>query len=102
MLAENAVFLLTVNMEAMIEHYCKKLKIGKVFYRDYKHIKASSHEAFLLELLKREFENREIVRKNRLLRAANFDVVKLLKNMILVIFKYHQLSQSRILPPPNS
>lgn len=63
-------------MEAMIEHYCKKLKIGKVFYQDYKHIKASTHEAFLLELLKREFENREIVRKNRLLRAANFDVVK--------------------------
>jgi DNA replication protein DnaC len=63
-------------MEAMIEHYCKKLKIGKVFYQDYKHIKADTHEAFLLELLKREFENREIVRKNRLLRAANFDVIK--------------------------
>lgn len=63
-------------MEAMIEHYCKKLKIGKVFYQDYKHIKADTHETFLLELLKREFENREIVRKNRLLRAANFDVIK--------------------------
>ncbi len=63
-------------MESMIEQYCKKLKIGKVFYREYKNIKADSHEAFLLELLKRELENREMVRKNRLLRAANFDIIK--------------------------
>ena len=34
------------------------------------------HEQFLLELLKRELENREIVRKNRLLKTANFDVIK--------------------------
>jgi hypothetical protein len=61
-------------MEAMIGQYCKRLKIGKVFYQDYKKIKADSHEAFLLELLKREYENREIVRNNRLLRSAAFDV----------------------------
>ncbi len=47
-------------MESIIELYCNKLKIGKVF---------------LLELLKKELENR-VVRKRRLLRAANFDVVK--------------------------
>lgn len=63
-------------MEAMIAHYCKKMRMGKGFYQDYKKIKADTHEAFLLELLKREFENREIGRKNRLLRAANFDVIK--------------------------
>ncbi len=63
-------------MEAMIEHYCKKLKIGKGFYQDYKQIKADTHEVFLLELLKREYENRELVRKNRLLKTANFDVIK--------------------------
>jgi len=66
----------------MIELYCKKLKIGKVFYQDYKEIKADSHEEFLLELLKRELENRELVRKNRLLRAANFDVIKTFENYI--------------------
>jgi DNA replication protein DnaC len=63
-------------MESMIELYCKKLKIGKVFYKDYKQIKSESNEAFLLELLKRELENREVARKNRLLRAASFDVIK--------------------------
>lgn len=63
-------------MEELITRYCKKLKIGKGFYQGYKEIEAESHEAFLLELLRREIENREIVRKNRLLKAANFDVIK--------------------------
>lgn len=63
-------------MESVIEQYCKKLKIGRVFYQDYKEIKADSHEAFLLELLRRELEHRDIIRKNRLLRVANFDVIK--------------------------
>jgi len=60
----------------MIEACCKQLKIGSTFYKGYKDIKADTHEQFLLELLKRELENREIVRKNRLLKTANFDVVK--------------------------
>lgn len=60
----------------MIETYCKKLKIGKGFYHGYKDIKAETHEAFLVELLKRELENREVVRKNRLLKVANFDLIK--------------------------
>ena len=63
-------------MEAMIEAYCKKLKIGKIFYQGYKDIQAQTHEAFLLELLKREWENRDLVRKKRLLRAADFDLIK--------------------------
>lgn len=67
-------------MESMIEAYCKKLKIGKVFYEDYKNIKADTHEFFLLELLKMEVEYREIVRKNRLLKNANFDVIKTFNN----------------------
>lgn len=69
-------------MEAMIELCCKKLKIGKVFYQEYKQIRAESHEEFLLELLKRELENRETVRKNRLLRAANFDLIKTFENYV--------------------
>lgn len=63
-------------MEAMIEAYCKKLKIGKVFYEGYKDIQANTHEEFLLELLRRELENRELVRKNRYIKGANFDVLK--------------------------
>ena len=63
-------------MEAMIEAYCKKLKIGKVFYKGYKDIQANTHEEFLLELLRRELENRELVRKNRYIKGANFDVLK--------------------------
>lgn len=63
-------------MEAMIEVYCKKLKIGKVFYQGYKDIQATTNEEFLLELLRRELENRELVRKNRYIKGANFDVLK--------------------------
>ena len=63
-------------MESMIEACCKQLKIGSTFYKGYKDIKAETHKQFLLELLKRELENREIVRKNRLLKTANFDVIK--------------------------
>jgi len=63
-------------MESMIEACCKQLKIGSTFYKGYKDIRAETHEQFLLELLKRELENREIVRKNRLLKTANFDVIK--------------------------
>jgi DNA replication protein DnaC len=67
-------------MESMIESCCKQLKIGSVFYKGYKDIKADTHEQFLLELLQRELGNREIARKNRLLKTANFDVVKTFQN----------------------
>jgi DNA replication protein DnaC len=63
-------------MEPMIEACCKQLKIGSTFYKGYKEIKADTHEQFLLELLKKELESREVVRKNRLLKSANFDVIK--------------------------
>jgi DNA replication protein DnaC len=63
-------------MQSMIEACCKQLKIGSTFYKGYKDIKADTHEQFLLELLQKELENREIVRKNRLLKTANFDVIK--------------------------
>ncbi len=69
-------------MEAMIEACCKQLKIGSTFYKGYKDIKADTHEQFLLELLRKELGNREIVRKNRLLKTANFDVVKTFQGYI--------------------
>jgi DNA replication protein DnaC len=63
-------------LEAMIKEYCKKLKMGKVFYQEYQDIQAETQEAFLAELLLRELEHREITRKNRNLKAANFDRIK--------------------------
>lgn len=66
-------------MESMIETYCKKLKIGKVFYQGYKDVIARTYKEFLLKLLEKELENREITRKNRYLKTAGFDVVKTLE-----------------------
>ncbi len=63
-------------MEAMIKDICKKLKIGRTFYKDYKDIKAASNEEFLLRLLETEFAHRDITRKKRLLSSAGFDVLK--------------------------
>lgn len=63
-------------MEELITQYCKTLRIGKGFYQGYKDIQSETHDEFLLELLRREVENRETARKNRLLKAANFDVIK--------------------------
>ncbi|WP_434512832.1 IS21-like element helper ATPase IstB [Desulfitobacterium sp. AusDCA] len=60
----------------MIKDYCKKLKIGRTFYKDYKDIEAASNEEFLLKLLKIELDQREITRKKRLLKTAGFDVLK--------------------------
>ncbi|WP_418790355.1 IS21-like element helper ATPase IstB [Phosphitispora sp. TUW77] len=60
----------------MITEYCKKLKIGRTFYKDYKEIEVASNQEFLLRLLEMEFANREITRKRRLLKAAGFDVMK--------------------------
>ena len=60
----------------MIKDYCKRLKIGRTFYKDYKDIAATSNEEFLLRLLEIELANREITRKKRLLKTAGFDVLK--------------------------
>lgn len=67
-------------MEAMIHEYCKMLKIGRTFYKDYKEITAASNEEFLLRLLEKEYANREITRKKRLLKSAGFDVLKTFQN----------------------
>lgn len=63
-------------MEEMIKDYCKKLKIVRTFYKNYKDIEAESNKEFLLKLLERELAQREITRKRRLLKTAGFDVLK--------------------------
>lgn len=63
-------------MQAAIEECCKKLRIGSTFYNGYKDIEAETNEEFLLKLLEMEVINREVLRKKRLLKNANFDVIK--------------------------
>lgn len=63
-------------METIIKGYCKRLKIGRTFYKDYKDVAATSNEEFLLRLLEMELANREISRKKRLLKTAGFGVLK--------------------------
>lgn len=67
-------------METLIKTCCKKLRIGQGFYEGYKDIQAQTHEEFLLRLLQQELKNREIIRKKRLLKTANFDVIKTFDN----------------------
>lgn len=67
-------------MQKVIEEYCKKLKIGSTFYKEYKNIDADTNEEFLLKLLQIEVKNREIIRKKRLLKNAEFDAVKTFQN----------------------
>jgi len=64
----------------MIKEYCKKLKIGRTFYKDYKDIEATSNQEFLLRLLEIEVNHREMTRKKRLLKNAGFDMVKTFQN----------------------
>jgi len=67
-------------METLIKTCCKKLRIGQGFYEGYKDIQAQTHEEFLLRLLQQELKNREIIWKKRLLKTANFDVIKTFDN----------------------
>lgn len=63
-------------MRDLIAQYCKELKLGNRIVEQYSKIDASSNEEFLVKLLLLEVENRSVSRKNRLLKQANFDVVK--------------------------
>lgn len=67
-------------MKEVIIEYCKKLRLGSHIAQNYGKIDARSHEEFLAKLLQGEYENREIKRKNRAIRQANFDVVKTFEN----------------------
>ena len=66
-------------MKGAIKELCGKLRIGSIS-ENYKDIKAETHEEFLLELLKKAVKNREINKKNRLLKQADFDMIKTFEN----------------------
>lgn len=63
-------------MRELIEKYCYELKLGKSVAENYPNIVAETHEEFLMKLLGLEVENRELNRKTRYLKQANFDVFK--------------------------
>ena len=65
-----------MNSDELIQQYCRQLRLGKNIYENYSKIHASDFSDFLAQLLKAEVEHREIVRKNRNLSLASFDVIK--------------------------
>jgi adenosylhomocysteinase len=69
-----------MNSDILIKQYCKELRFGKNIYENYSKIIATDHADFLAQLLKMEIEHRGLVRKNRNLKSAGFDVIKTFKN----------------------
>ncbi len=65
---------------ANIRRYCKELKLGTNMLKSISTIQAESHEEFLEKILEIEVKQREIVRKNRYLKQAGFDVIKTFEN----------------------
>lgn len=65
-----------MNSDELIRHYCKELRFGRNIYENYSKIEATDFGDFLSQLLKFEIDHREIIRKNRNLKSAGFDVIK--------------------------
>ena len=64
-------------MDALIERYCKKLKLCGL-YKGYKDIEFKDKEQFIHDLLRIEIEEREINKVNRAIKSAGFKVPKTL------------------------
>jgi len=67
-------------MKTEIVKLCKTLKIGTIIADEYQNIEANTKEEFLLKILTEAVKDREVKRKNRLLKQANFDVLKTFEN----------------------
>ena len=80
-----------MNSDVLIKHYCKELRLGTSFYENYAEIQATDFGDFLAQILKREAENREVVRRNRNLKSAGFDVIKTFEDYV---FKDIQIPQA--------
>ena len=63
-------------MKEIIQHHCKKLRLGSNIPDNYSQIEAETNEEFLEKLLRLEVEHREVNRKNRLLKQAKFPTFK--------------------------
>ena len=75
-----------MNSDVLIKQYCKKLRLGMNIYENYSKISAADHADFLAQLLKMEVEHRELVRKNRNLKSAGFDIIKTFEN-----YEFHDI-----------
>jgi len=65
-----------MNSDILIKQYCIELRFEMKIYNNYSKINATDHADFLAQLLKMEIEYRELVRKNKNLKTAGFDVIK--------------------------
>lgn len=63
-------------MKEQIAKYCRELRLGSRISEEYKQIEAATHEEFLMKLLAIEVGHREVARTNRLIKNANFDIIK--------------------------
>ena len=60
----------------MLREVCKKLKLSQNIVENAKTISADTHPEFLLQLFKKELEERDIKRRNSNIKAAKFDIEK--------------------------
>jgi len=67
-------------MKEQIVKYCRELRLGSRMSEEYQQIEAETHEEFLLKLLAIEVGHREVARTNRLIKNANFDIIKTYEN----------------------
>ena len=63
-------------MKELIMDYCKQLRLGGHIANNYENIKANTYEEFLVKVLEIAVQNREVVKKNRSIQQAKFDVLK--------------------------
>ena len=67
-------------METMLAQYCKRLHFGSNIVANAKTISAEGNIEFLIELFRRELDNRELKRKNAFIKQARFDLKKTFEN----------------------
>jgi hypothetical protein len=65
-------------------------------YENYSKISANDYADFLAQLLKMEIEHRELVRKNRNLKFAGFDVIKTFEDYEFEDIGYSAVAEPRI------
>ena len=71
-------------MEELLAQYCKRLHFGSNIVANAKAITAAGNTEFLVELFRRELDNRELKRKNICIKKANFDLKKTFENYSFV------------------
>jgi len=67
-------------MEELLAQYCKRLHFGSNIVANAKAITAAGNIDFLVELFRRELDNRELKRKNAYIKQAHFDLKKTFEN----------------------